>query len=76
MSVTWITLLVVNQEDSHIVNIKVSSYKKTLPTTEKAGMLTCLVIRNFPVFKITKTTKQRKRGTVMLLDIVLKNNHK
>lgn len=26
MSVTWITLLVVNQEDSHIVNIKVSSY--------------------------------------------------
>lgn len=27
MSVTWITLLVVNQEEGHIVNIKVSSYK-------------------------------------------------
>lgn len=61
MSVTWITLLVVNQEDSHIVNIKVSSYKKTLPTTEKAGMLTCLVIRNFPVFKITKKNKTKKK---------------
>lgn len=61
MSITWVTLPVVNQENGHIINIKVSSYKKNTSYNRKAGMLSCLVISNFPVFKIKKKKRERNR---------------
>lgn len=37
MSITWVILPVVNQENGHIVNIKVSSYKKKTTSYNRKG---------------------------------------